>query len=503
MHVRLKTAPRFKVRISREVCRHCERCTVNCTFGVLSHNGTEIVAEHEKCVACQRCAIMCPQHAISIIPGDIHYAPHSTFNERQRMIIYEQASSGGVLLSGMGTDLPYMSIFDDLLLDACQVTNPSIDPLREPVETLTYIGRKPKSLRVSQVNGSFIVEKETFPHVVLQTPITVGHMSLGSISYPAMTAILRACKEVGIMAGTGEGGLHPDFYQYGDHVNSEVASGRFGVEPKYLKNVAALEIKIGQGAKPGHGGHLPGEKVNKLIAETRMIPVGTDALSPYPHHDIYSIEDLQQLIGALKEASRYKVPVGVKIAAVHNSAPIASGIVRAGADFVTLDGFKGGTGASPRVIRDHAGIPIETAVASVDQRLREEGIRHQASIIAGGGIRYAADILKIIALGADAVMLGQAVLIAMGCRVCQQCHRGLCPWGIATQEPNLVSRLDTDISTQRLVNLFKAWTEEIKEILGALGIDSIESLVGNRDRLRYIGANPKIAEILDVKHVGE
>jgi glutamate synthase domain-containing protein 2 len=503
MDVNHKIAPRFKVKIDRADCRHCKRCTVNCSFDVLSYNGHQIIADHSKCVACQRCAIMCPQDAISIVPGDISYAPHATYNDRQRRIIYQQSSSGGVLLSGMGNDMPYMSVFDDLLIDACQVTNPSIDPLREPVETRTYIGRKAGSVDVKKEDGKYVVKKKAFPHIMLSTPITVGHMSLGSLSYPAMQSILRACSEMGIMAGTGEGGLHSDFYQYGTIINSEIASGRFGVEPKYLKNVAALEIKIGQGAKPGHGGHLPGEKVNKLIAETRMIPVGSDALSPYPHHDIYSIEDLQQLIGALKEASRYKVPVGVKIAAVHNCAPIASGIVRAGADFISLDGFKGGTGASPRVIRDHAGIPVEMAVASVDQRLREEGIRNQVSIIAGGGVRYSADILKIIALGADAVMLGQSVMIAMGCRVCQQCHRGLCPWGIATQQPNLVSRLDADVTTQRLVNMFTAWTEEIKEILGALGIDSIESLVGNRDRLRYIGTNPHIAKILDVKHVGE
>ncbi len=503
METRRKTASRFKVKIDRDACRHCKRCTFNCAFGGLDHNDDRVVARHELCVSCQRCAVMCPQGAISITDGDIAYAPHPTFDDRMRRIIYEQASSGGVLLSGMGNDLPSMSIFDHLLLDACQVPNPPIDPLREPVETRTYLGRKPRALSVERNNGGFSVNRNTYPHVELSTPITVGHMSLGSISSPAMTAILRARKALGILAGTGEGGLHKDFYQYGPWINSEVASGRFGVEPKYLKNVAALEIKIGQGAKPGHGGHLPGEKVNKLIAETRMIPVGTDALSPYPHHDIYSIEDLQQLIGALKEASRYKVPVGVKIAAVHNSAPIASGIVRAGADFVTLDGFKAGTGAAPRVIRDHAGIPIEMAVAAVDQRLRREGIRHRASIVAGGGIRYSADILKIIALGADAVMLGQSVMIAMGCRVCQQCHRGLCPWGIATQEPQLVSRLDGDIATQRIINLFTAWTEEIKEILGALGIDSIESLVGTRDRLRYIGPNPRIADLLDVRHVGE
>jgi len=328
-------------------------------------------------------------------------------------------------------------------------------------------------------------------------------MSLGSISYNAMLAILRAAKEVGTLVGTGEGGLHEDFYPYGPHINAEVASGRFGVNPKYLKNVAALEIKIGQGAKPGHGGHLPGEKIDAMIAATRMMPEGTDALSPYPQHDIYSIEDLRQLIGALKEATRYRVPVGVKIAAVHNSAAIASGMARGGADFITLDGFRGGTGAAPRIIRDHAGIPIELAVAAVDQRLREEGIRHWVSIIAGGGIRYSADLIKIIALGADAVMIGSSMLIAMGCRMCQQCHRGICPWGIATQEPNLVKRLDVEIASQRLVNMFHAWTEELREILGAMGIDSVESLVGNRDRLRYIGPNPRIAEVLGVKHAGE
>ncbi len=496
-------APRFEVEIDREKCRLCQRCTINCTYDVHSYNGERIVVQTENCVACQRCATMCPQQAISISEGRITFAPHYTYSERIRRIIYEQASTGGVMLAGSGTDLPYRVIFDDLLLDAAQVTNPSIDPLREPVETATYLGRKPAAMAVRQDDGRLTVERTTYPNFRLATPILVGHMSLGSISYNACVSIFRAAKKAGILVGTGEGGLHPDFYEYAGVINSEVASGRFGIEPRYLKDVAALEIKIGQGAKPGHGGHLPGEKVDELISETRMIPKGTDALSPYPHHDIYSIEDLAQLIGALKEASRYRVPVGVKIAAVHNSAPIASGIARAGADFITLDGLRGGTGAAPRIIRDHAGIPIELAVAAVDKRLREEGIRHRVSLVAGGSIRYAADLVKIIALGADAVMVGQAVQIAMGCRSCQMCHLGNCSWGIATQRADLVRRLDVEISTQRLVNLFHAWTEELREILGALGIDSVESLVGNRDRLRYIGPNPKIADILGVKHAGE
>jgi glutamate synthase domain-containing protein 2 len=233
-----------------------------------------------------------------------------------------------------------------------------------------------------------------------------------------------------------------------------------------------------------------------------MIPVGSDALSPAPHHDIYSIEDLRQLIYALKEATRYEKPVGVKIAAVHNVAPIASGIVRAGADFITIDGFRGGTGAAPMVIRDNVGIPIELALAVVDSRLREEGIRNRASIIAAGGMRSSADIIKAIALGADAVYIGTAALVAMGCHVCQKCYTGKCNWGIATQDPYLTKRLNPDIATRRLVNLLRAWSLEIKEILGGMGINAIESLRGNREHLRGVGLTAIDLKILGIKPAG-
>lgn len=501
--IRIKIPPRFKVNIDREKCKICKRCTVNCTFDALSFNGERIIASHENCVACQRCAMMCPQESITIKHNDMAYPTHAAYTDRIRRIGWEQASTGGVMLSSCGNDLPYQSIFDDLVVDAAQVTNPAIDPLREPIETKCFLGSKPAKLHFEENGDDIIFKTKLAPNLELSTPIMVGHMSLGSISYNAQIAIFKAALEVGTLVGTGEGGLHADFYKYGNVINSEVASGRFGVDANYLKKVAALEIKIGQGAKPGHGGHLPGEKTSQLISETRMIPKGTDALSPYPHHDIYSIEDLQQLIFALKEATRYSVPVGVKIAAVHNSAAIASGMVRAGADFITIDGFRGGTGATPRIIRDHAGIPIELAIATVDQRLREEGIRHKTTLCAGGSIRYSADLVKALALGADVVMICTPILIAMGCRVCQQCHRGLCPWGIATQIPAYTQRLDSEIAAKRISNLFNAWTEELREICGAMGIDSVESFIGNRDRLRYVGSNPRIAEILDVKHAGE
>ena len=297
--------------------------------------------------------------------------------------------------------------------------------------------------------------------------------------------------------------MHPDLYRYGDHTIVQVASGRFGVHPEYLRVAAAIEIKIGQGAKPGIGGHLPGEKVSEEISRTRMIPEGTDALSPAPHHDIYSIEDLRQLIYALKEATEYTKPVGVKIAAVHNVAPIASGIVRAGADFVAIDGIRGGTGAAPTVIRDNVGIPIELATAVVDSRLREEGIRHEASIIVGGGIRSSADVVKAIALGADAVYIATAALVAMGCHICQKCYTGRCNWGIATQDPYLTKRLNPEIGTRRLLNLLRAWSLEIKEMLGGMGINAIESLRGNREQLRGVGLTDVDSKMLGIKPAGE
>jgi glutamate synthase domain-containing protein 2 len=194
--------------------------------------------------------------------------------------------------------------------------------------------------------------------------------------------------------------------------------------------------------------------------------------------------------------------VCVKIAAVHNVAAIASGILRAGADQVYLDGFRGGTGAAPFITRDHLGIPIEVAVAVVDQRLREEGIRHLGTIVAAGSVRSAADAVKLIALGSDAVAIGTAALLAMGCHLCQKCHTGNCSWGIATQRAELVRRLDPEWAADRLVNLVRGWEHEIKEVMGAMGINAIESLRGNRERLRGLGLDSETLKILGVKPAG-
>ncbi|GAV21943.1 glutamate synthase-related protein [Carboxydothermus pertinax] len=493
--------PRFKVVIDYEKCRKCKRCVINCGFGVYSFSD-RVIPDHKKCVSCQRCVAYCPEEAITIIENPNVFRPNSYWTMEERINIMKQASSSGMLLTGMGNDRPYKNYFDHLLIDACQVTNPSIDPLREPMELTTYLGSKPDAVKVKVEDGQIKLDTKIAPQIKLDTPIIFSPMSYGSISLNAHKALARAAKECGILMNTGEGGLHKDLYPYKDRIIVQVASGRFGVNQEYLDHSAVVEIKIGQGAKPGIGGHLPGEKVNREVSETRMIPEGTDALSPAPHHDIYSIEDLAQLIYALKEATNYEKPVSVKIAAVHNVAAIASGIARAGADIIYIDGFRGGTGAAPTIIRDHIGIPIELAIAAVDDRLRAEGIRNSVSIVAAGGFRHSGDVAKAIALGADAVAIGTAALIAMGCHVCQMCHTGNCSWGIATQRPELTQRLDPDWAAGQLINLIKSWSLELKEILGALGLNAIESLRGSRERLRGIGLTDTELAILGVKHAG-
>jgi len=212
---------------------------------------------------------------------------------------------------------------------------------------------------------------------------------------------------------------------------------------------------------------------------------------------------LRQLVYSLKEATAYRKPVIVKVAAVHNIAAIASGIARSGADIIAIDGFRGGTGAAPTRIRDHVGIPIELALASVDQRLRDEGIRNNVSLVVGGSIRSSADVVKAVALGADAVYIATAAVIALGCHLCRSCQAGKCNWGIATQVPELVKRLNPDLGYKRLVNLLTGWNHEIKEFMGSMGINSIEALRGNRLMLRGVGLNEKELQILGISHAGE
>lgn len=496
------TYPDYEVKRDHDVCITCRACERQCSNEVHSFDeqAGRMKADSSKCVNCQRCVTICPTHALKIVKTDNTFKQNSNWSNSLISEIYRQAASGGVLLSSMGNPAELPVYWDRMLINASQVTNPSIDPLREPMESRVFLGKRPEKLSFDEAGN---LKTETTPQLELSTPIMFSAMSYGSISRNAHESLARAAEKLGIYYNTGEGGLHEDFYRYGKNTIVQVASGRFGVHKKYLEAGAAIEIKMGQGAKPGIGGHLPGAKIVGDVSRTRMIPEGTDAISPAPHHDIYSIEDLRQLVYSLKEATAYTKPIIVKIAAVHNVAAIASGIARSGADIIAIDGFRGGTGAAPTRIRDNVGIPIELALAAVDTRLRQEGIRNNVSVVIGGSIRSSADVVKAIALGADAVYLGTAALMALGCHLCRSCHAGKCNWGIATQRPELVKRLNPDVGTERLVKLVTAWTHEIKEMMGGMGINSIEALKGNRLMLRGVGMNEKELEILGIKYAGE
>ena len=492
--------PRYKVLRDREECIECDLCVRQCANE--AHYRDEktgaLRADSMKCVNCQRCTLLCPTRALAITRWPQVDAESAVWTEGAMDDITAQAQTGGVLLASMGNPKSYHIYWEHLLLNASQVTNPSIDPLREPMETRVVLGSRPSKLRVNECTRTVVS-----PLPSLDVPIMFSAMSFGSVSLNTQKALAMAARELGTYFNCGEGGLHRDLEPYADRAIVQVASGRFGVDPHYLNAGAAIEIKIGQGAKPGIGGHLPGEKINEEVSRTRMIPEGTDAISPAPHHDIYSIEDLRQLIFSLKEATGYAKPVAVKVAAVHNVAAIASGMARAGADIIVLDGFRGGTGAAPKRIRDNVGIPIELALAAVDERLRQEGIRSTVSLVASGTLRNAADVVRAVALGADAVSIGSAALIAMGCHQCGDCASGRCNWGIATQRADLVARLNPDAAAERVVNLVSGWNREIQEMMGGMGINAIDSLRGNRLMLRGVGLNEKELEILGVKYAGE
>lgn len=353
----------------------------------------------------------------------------------------------------------------------------------------------PKSVPV----GTSVTLVDNNENLWLSIPIVWGDMSFGAIHANAQLALAEAAERTKILCGTGEGGLHKEVRKY-KRFNVQWASARFGVDIDVLNCGSMIVIKIGQGAKPGIGGHLPGAKVIGDIPSTRRIPEGRDAISPAPHHDIYSIEDLGQRIWGLKEATGK--PVFVKVAATNYVPYVACGIARMGADGIVIDGHLAGTGASPEVVRDNIGIPIELAVAASDKMLRQqmmdgEPLRNRVSIIAGGGVASAETAAKLLALGADAAMMGTAGLVAIGCVMVHRCHTGICPTALATQSP--IRYLSVEWATKQLVNFVNGMKEEFEIILRGIGLSKATDLIGNRDVLVGMDLNPETLELLGVK----
>ena len=327
-------------------------------------------------------------------------------------------------------------------------------------------------------------------------PFVIASMSFGSQNEVAFRAYAEAGERLNMISLNGEGGEIKDMLgKYPRTRGQQVASGRFGVNAELLNSSNLLEIKIGQGAKPGEGGHLPGSKVTAKIAEARNATIGSDLISPSNNHDIYSIEDLAQMIAELKTAND-KAKVAVKVPVVPNIGTIAVGIAKAGADVITLSGFDGGTGAARIHALQHVGLPVEIGVKAAHNALLEAGLRNKVEVWADGGIKSAQDVLKVMLLGANRIGFGTLSMLAIGCTTCRGCHLDTCHVGIATQIESEAQAKEhglrrfvprqADLAVQGLVNLFSAFGNELQALTASLGFDNLQQLVGRSDLLEQV-----------------
>jgi len=328
-----------------------------------------------------------------------------------------------------------------------------------------------------------------------------GSMSHGALSAEAHETLAIAMNRIGAASCSGEGGEDPKRFikmKNGDSANSKVkqiASARFGVTVEYLNNCNEIEIKIAQGAKPGEGGQLPGFKVSKEIAKLRLSTPGVTLISPPPHHDIYSIEDLAQLIYDLKQTNS-NARVGVKLVASTGVGTIAAGVAKAKADVILISGHSGGTGASPQTSIKHVGIPWEMGLTEANQILTLNGLRHQVTLRTDGGIKTGRDVVTAAMMGAEEFGIGTTSLVAMGCIMVRQCHSNTCPVGVCTQDLNLRKKFTG--TPEKVVNLFTFIAQEVREILAELGFKNLNEIIGRTDLLRQVSIGTSNLDDLDL-----
>ncbi|MGB7684314.1 MAG: glutamate synthase-related protein [Solirubrobacterales bacterium] len=333
-------------------------------------------------------------------------------------------------------------------------------------------------------------------------PIVISSMSFGSQSEPAFRAYAEAAKATNILCVNGEGGEIRDMYgRYRKWRGQQVASGRFGVSAEMINSSYVAEIKIGQGAKPGEGGHLPGKKVSEKVAAARNAAPGTDLISPSNNHDLYSIEDLAELIDELKTVNP-DVRVSVKVPVVPNIGTIGLGIAKAGADIITLSGFEGGTGAARQHALRHVGLPSDIGTRAVHRALMEAGLRNRVEIWADGGYRTGHDIVKLHCLGANRVGFGTLAMVSLGCTICRGCQLDTCHVGIATQIETVeqaqqhglkkFTPQEVELAAESCARFFSSMGEEVKQVVASLGYDRAQGLVGRYDLLEQVASKDKI-----------
>jgi glutamate synthase domain-containing protein 2 len=397
----------------------------------------------------------------------------STYSPNVIQAIQERAELGRYMIRGYGA-FRNVPRFDDLLFLTASMTRFPLEGYREKCTTKTVLGTRYAKRPME-----------------LEIPITIAGMSFGALSRNAKVALGQAATMLGTSTTTGDGGMLPDEREASSKLVYQCLPSRYGFNPKDLKKADAIEIVVGQGAKPGGGGLLLGQKVNNVVAGMRSLPEGVDQRSPCRHPDWIGPDDLKIKIEELREATDWEIPIYVKMGAtrVKDDVKLA---VKAGADVIVLDGMEGGTAATQSIFQEHSGIPTLPALVQAVEALQEVGVYGQVQLVISGGIRSGPDVAKALALGADAVSLGTAPLIAMNCNKpiyvedyhklgtepyhCHHCHTGMCPVGITTQDEELMKRLPVEEATTSVANYLQSLVMEVQSLARACGKSAVHNL---------------------------
>ena len=390
--------------------------------------------------------------------------------------VHALAQLGRYQVRGWNTFNKRLPTFDDLTFVPATMTRLPLEGYRENCDTRTVLG-----------GGRGLVEKP----IELDIPIYIASMSFGALSASAKAALGHGASKVGTMTCTGEGGMLEEERAASKILVYQMSPARYGLDLDHLRRADGLELVVGQGAKPGTGGLLLGMKVSKRISDMRTLPEGVDQRSTIRHPDWLGADDLAVKIEELRIATNYQVPIFIKMGATRPRYDVAVA-AKAGADVVVVDGAEGGTGASPEMLMNHTGIPTMAAIPAAREALDECGMSGKVSLVVAGGIRTGTDVAKALALGADAVMIGNGAMVALGCNspryledyqalgtspgACHHCHTGLCPVGIATQEPELEARMSVAAGAERTARFLTAMTMEVTALAKACGKSSVHNL---------------------------
>lgn len=459
-----------------DTCTQCGTCAAVCPHSVHVKAGDRMLRPHSHLCsgfACARsgtgCVLKCPVKALSVQINPVFEAlGDRRWTGDLILSTWHQATTG---------QLPYME-----LENHCGASGGGLDRMR------IILPENPANISPDKVDLRLNLNRRKDGRLepVIDLPIYGGGMSFGSISENTMTARARNAMAWNTFTCTGEGGFPDSLIPYTGHVITQVATGLFGVREETIQRVRMVEFKYAQGAKPGLGGHLLGDKVTEAVARMRESVMGNSLFSPFPFHSVYSIEDHKKHVDWIKHINP-RALVSTKVSTPVDVEMVAVGIYYAGSHVIHLDGSYGGTGAAPEIAKKNIAMPIDYAINKTHRFLVNEGIRDQIVLIASGGLRTAHDIFKAIALGADGVVIGTAEIVALECLRCKNCESGRgCARGIASTDRELSKAYSEDWAFQRLYNLYASFAAQLRGLLAAAGLCRVTDLVGRTDLLTHL-----------------